>query len=66
MLASSQVRTLAATTGLRFDFLFIDMLLEHYKGAIVMADDVLASGRDQRSHGSPAGRSPTPNGRSSS
>jgi uncharacterized protein (DUF305 family) len=46
MLASSQVRTLAATTGLRFDFLFVDMLLEHYKGAIVMADEVLASGRD--------------------
>jgi uncharacterized protein (DUF305 family) len=46
MLASSQVRTLAATTGLRFDFLFVDMLLEHYKGAIVMADGVLADGRD--------------------
>ena len=46
MLATSQVRALAATTGLRFDFLFVDMLLEHYKGAIVMADGVLASGRD--------------------
>jgi uncharacterized protein (DUF305 family) len=46
MLATSQVRALAATTGLRFDFLFVDMLLEHYKGAIVMADRVLADGHD--------------------
>ncbi|HET7519144.1 MAG TPA: DUF305 domain-containing protein [Actinomycetes bacterium] len=46
MMATSQVRTLAATTGPRFDFLFVDMQLEHYKGAIVMADGVLADGRD--------------------
>ena len=46
MMATSQVRTLAATTGPRFDFLFVDMLLEHYKGAIVLADRVLADGRD--------------------
>ena len=46
MLASSQVQTLAATTGLRFDFLFVDMLHEHYEGAIVMAERVLADGRD--------------------
>jgi uncharacterized protein (DUF305 family) len=44
--ARSQLRTLAATSGQRFDFLFVDMLLEHYKGAIVMADGVLADGRD--------------------
>ena len=46
MMATSQVRALAATTGQRFDFLFVDMLLEHYKGAIVMADGVLADGCD--------------------
>jgi uncharacterized protein (DUF305 family) len=46
MMARSQLRTLAATSGQRFDFLFVDMLLEHYKGAIVMADGVLADGRD--------------------
>jgi uncharacterized protein (DUF305 family) len=46
MMARSQLRTLAATSGQRFDFLFVDMLLEHYKGAIVVADRVLADGRD--------------------
>ena len=46
MMARSQLRTLAATSGQRFDFLFADMLLEHYEGAIVMADGVLADGRD--------------------
>ena len=46
MMARSQLRTLAATSGQRFDFLFVDMLVEHYKGAIVMADGVLADGRD--------------------
>jgi uncharacterized protein (DUF305 family) len=46
MMARSQLHTLAATSGQRFDFLFVDMLLEHYKGAIVMADGVLADGRD--------------------
>jgi uncharacterized protein (DUF305 family) len=46
MMARSQLRTLAATSGQRFDFLFVDMVLEHYKGAIVMADGVLVDGRD--------------------
>jgi uncharacterized protein (DUF305 family) len=46
MMARSQLRTLAATSGQRFDFLFVDMVLEHYKGGIVMADGVLADGRD--------------------
>jgi uncharacterized protein (DUF305 family) len=46
MMARSQLRTLAAVGGQRFDFLFVDMLLEHHKGAIVMADRVLADGRD--------------------
>jgi uncharacterized protein (DUF305 family) len=46
MMARSQLRTLAATSNQRFDFLFVDMLLEHYKGAIVMADGVIADGRD--------------------
>jgi uncharacterized protein (DUF305 family) len=46
MMARSQLQTLAATSGQRFDFLFVDMLLEHYKGAIVMADGVLADGHD--------------------
>jgi uncharacterized protein (DUF305 family) len=46
MMARSQLRTLAATSGQSFDFLFVDMLVQHYKGAIVMADGVLADGRD--------------------
>jgi uncharacterized protein (DUF305 family) len=46
MMARTQLRTLASTSGQRFDFLFVDMLLEHHKGAIVMSDAVLADGRD--------------------
>ena len=46
MMARSQLRTLAATRGQRFDFLFVDMLVEHHRGAIVMSDEVLADGRD--------------------
>jgi uncharacterized protein (DUF305 family) len=46
MMARTQLRTLAASNGQRFDFLFVDMLLEHHQGAIVMADEVLAEGRD--------------------
>jgi uncharacterized protein (DUF305 family) len=46
MMAASQLRTLAATSGQRFDFLFVDMLVEHHRGAIVMSDEVFADGRD--------------------
>ena len=46
MMAPSQLRTLAATTGQRFDFLFVDMLLAHHNGAVVMAGDALADGGD--------------------
>jgi uncharacterized protein (DUF305 family) len=46
MMARSQLRTLATTRGQRFDFLFVDMLLEHYKGVVVMAAWVFADGRD--------------------
>jgi uncharacterized protein (DUF305 family) len=46
MMAAPQLQTLASATGQRFDFLFVDMLLEHHKGAIVMADEVLADGHD--------------------
>jgi uncharacterized protein (DUF305 family) len=47
MMAVSQLQTLAATTGQRFDFLFVDMLVEHHKGALVMAHEVLTVGRDK-------------------
>jgi uncharacterized protein (DUF305 family) len=46
MMARTQLRTLAASNGQRFDFLFVDMLLEHHKGAIVMAEEILIDGRD--------------------
>jgi uncharacterized protein (DUF305 family) len=46
MMARTQMRTLAATTGERFDFLFVDMMLAHHNGAVVMAREVLADGRD--------------------
>jgi uncharacterized protein (DUF305 family) len=35
-----------STSGQRFDFLFVDMLVEHHRGAIVMSDEVFADGRD--------------------
>jgi uncharacterized protein (DUF305 family) len=46
MMAPPQLRTLAATTGPRFDFLFVDMLLAHHNGAVVMAGEALADGGD--------------------
>jgi len=46
MMATSQLRTLAATTGQRFDFLLVDMLLAHHNGAVVMAGEALADGGD--------------------
>jgi uncharacterized protein (DUF305 family) len=46
MMATPQLRTLAATTGQRFDFLFVDMLLAHHNGAVVMAGEALAHGGD--------------------
>jgi uncharacterized protein (DUF305 family) len=46
MMAPSQLQALALTSGQRFDFLFVDMLLEHHKGAVVMAEKVLVDGRD--------------------
>ena len=46
MMAAPQLQMLASTTGQRFDFLFVDMLVEHHKGAVVMADGVLVDGRN--------------------
>jgi uncharacterized protein (DUF305 family) len=46
MMATTQLQTLAATAGQRFDFLLVDMLLAHHDGAVVMAGEVLADGRD--------------------
>jgi uncharacterized protein (DUF305 family) len=46
MMAAPQLRTLAATTGQRFDFLLVDMLLAHHNGAVVMAGEALADGGD--------------------
>ena len=64
MMAETQVRSLAASTGQRFDFLFVDMLLEHHKGAIVMAEGYSLTVATRRSHYLRAGRSPTRGGRS--
>jgi uncharacterized protein (DUF305 family) len=50
MMAETQLQTLAATTGQRFDFVFVDMLVEHHKGAVVMAEEVLTDGRDAKVH----------------
>jgi uncharacterized protein (DUF305 family) len=66
MLARTKLRTLDASTGQWFDFLFVDMLLEHHKGAIVRPTRSSPTVVTQRSDDSPAERSPTRSGRSGS
>jgi uncharacterized protein (DUF305 family) len=48
MMAESQLRVLARADGQRFDFVLVDMLIEHHEGAVVMAREVRVEGRDAR------------------
>jgi uncharacterized protein (DUF305 family) len=44
MMTVEQMDELAATTGGAFDTLWLEMMIEHHRGAIAMAEDVLAEG----------------------
>lgn len=39
---------LLATTGLAFDDLYLQMMIEHHEGAVAMANDVLVHGKSER------------------
>jgi uncharacterized protein (DUF305 family) len=44
MMTVEQMDDLAAATGTEFDSLWLTMMIEHHRGAITMAQDVLAEG----------------------
>lgn len=44
MMTVEQMDALAAATGTEFDALWLTMMIEHHRGAITMAQDVLADG----------------------
>lgn len=46
MMTAEQMAGLAAASGEDFDLMFLEMMIEHHEGAIVMAEDVLARGSD--------------------
>lgn len=48
LLTGDDLAALAAADGPAFDRLFLGALLRHHRGAIAMADDVLATGTDPR------------------
>lgn len=44
MMTVEQMDALAATTDAAFDTLWLEMMIEHHRGAVAMAEDVLAEG----------------------
>lgn len=44
MMTVEQMDALAAATGADFDTLWLEMMIEHHRGAVAMAQDVLAEG----------------------
>ncbi len=46
MLSDAQLDALASAQGPTFDALFAQYMIEHHEGAVVMAEDVLAGGKD--------------------
>lgn len=42
MLSPAQMQTLAAATGIDFDRLFLQGMIQHHQGALAMVDDLLA------------------------
>ena len=43
MLSQDQLEQLAAATGTEFDRLFLEFMIEHHKGAIIMVDELFAA-----------------------
>lgn len=43
MLSQDQLEELAAATGTEFDRLFLEFMIEHHKGAIIMVDELFAA-----------------------
>ena len=43
MLSQHQLEQLAAATGTEFDRLFLEFMIEHHKGAIIMVDELFAA-----------------------
>ncbi|MFR9727617.1 DUF305 domain-containing protein [Saccharopolyspora sp. MS10] len=50
MATPEQLAELAAVSGAEFDRLFLRLMTTHHEGAVAMATDVLAAGRDERVH----------------
>ena len=48
MLSPELMTELAAASGTDFDRRFLEGMIQHHRGAVGMADDLLASGKDQR------------------
>lgn len=48
MLSTEQMRALEAADGPAFDRLFLSGMIQHHRGAVGMADDLLAAGEDVR------------------
>lgn len=44
MLSPNQMKTLAKSTGRRFDYLFLTGMIQHHTGALDMVSDLLAAG----------------------
>jgi uncharacterized protein (DUF305 family) len=48
MATESQLRALRAARGTAFDRMFLELMIRHHEGAVRMAGEQLAGGRDQR------------------
>ncbi|MDS1272173.1 DUF305 domain-containing protein [Lipingzhangella sp. LS1_29] len=50
MLSPEQMDELAAVEGAEFDELFVEYMIEHHEGAILMSEEVLAEGSSPEAH----------------
>lgn len=48
MLSPEMMTELAAASGTDFDRRFLEGMIQHHRGAVGMADDLLSAGKDQR------------------
>jgi uncharacterized protein (DUF305 family) len=48
MATEAQLRALRAARGTAFDRMFLELMIRHHEGAVRMAGEQLAGGRDQR------------------